>query len=245
MTSLLKQCIRRPIGALGYAIRDVGTGVGGVELLHDARTLLGGGESPTLFDVGANVGQTTAAMLEAFRSPHIYAFEPSPQTFASLQRTVAGRARVRVEPLALGDTAGTLQFHVTKEHSVNDSLLAPLWTDGGSIVDVGVETIDGYCGRHRIDQIGLLKIDAQGYDLKVLKGAHQMLDARKIALYSCEANMTPMYDGQATLVDLLTFARDIGYDLVGFYEQTYVRNKLTYLDALFVRGKSSPASAGA
>jgi FkbM family methyltransferase len=235
MTGLLKQCIRRPIGALGYAVRDVGTGVGGVDLLHDARTLLDGVESPVLFDVGANLGQTTQAMLEAFRSPQIYAFEPSPQTFASLQRTIAGRTNVRVEPLAMGETRDTLQFHVTRDYSVNDSLLTPTWSAGGSIVEVGVETVDGYCARQRIDRIGLLKIDAQGYDLKVLKGARRMLEARNVTLYSCEANMTRMYDGQATLLELLIFAREVGYDLVGFYEQTYVKNRLSYLDALFVR----------
>ncbi len=243
MSNLLKQCIRRPINALGYAIRDIGTGVGGIDLLHDARTLLGGAESPVLFDIGANLGQTTQAMLKAFRSPHIYAFEPSPRTFASLRRTVAQQTHVRAEQLAMGERAGTLPFHVTQDHSVNDSLLTPTWPDDGSVVTVAVETIDGYCTRHRIDEIALLKIDAQGYDLNVLKGARQMFDARRIALYSCEANMTPMYDGQTTLLELLVFAQSVGYDLVGFYEQTYVNNTLGYLDALFVRGKSTPTSA--
>jgi hypothetical protein len=43
-----------------------------------------------------------------------------------------------------------------------------------------------------------------------------------------------MYYGQATLPELLAFAADVGYELVGFYEQTFVRNRLTYLDALFL-----------
>ena len=63
-----------------------------------------------------------------------------------------------------------------------------------------------------------------------------MLDDRRIQLYSCEANFEHMYDGQATLLDLLAFADKIGYKLVGFYEQTYVKNRLSYLDALFSAG---------
>jgi hypothetical protein len=134
----------------------------------------------------------------------------------------------------MGDSVGTLTFHVTRDYSVNDSLLAPTWDAGGSTAAVPVETIDGYCGRRGIKSIDLLKIDAQGYDLRVLSGARRMLDARQITLYSCEANFTPMYHGQATLPELLEFAAGVGYELVGFYEQTYVRNRLTYLDALFL-----------
>jgi hypothetical protein len=45
-----------------------------------------------------------------------------------------------------------------------------------------------------------------------------------------------MYEGQATLQDLLSFADEVGYKLMGFYEQTYVKNQLFYLDALFISG---------
>jgi FkbM family methyltransferase len=230
----LKQLIRRTFAAAGYAIRDVGRGVGGVELLHDARVLLDGVQEPILFDVGANIGQTTLAMLTAFRSPRIRAFEPSPSTFETLRSAVGSRPGVTVEALALGDAEGTLPFHVTQAHSVNDSLLAPTWDAGGGVVEVRVETVESYCRSHGIESISLLKIDAQGYDLHVLKGARRMLDERRIKLYSCEANFEKMYEGQATLRDLLAFADDVGYKLVGFYEQTFFKNRLSYLDALFV-----------
>jgi FkbM family methyltransferase len=232
----LKPLLRRAFAAAGYAVRDVGRGVGGVELLHDARILLGGVKEPMLFDVGANVGQTSLAMLSAFQTAQIRAFEPSPSTFETLCRAVRDRPGVTVEALAMGEAEGVLPFHVTRDHSVNDSILAPTSNAGGKIVDVRVETIDTYCHKHGIDSISLLKIDAQGYDLHVLKGARRMLDARRIKLYSCEAIFEKMYEGQATLRDLLAFADQVGYVLVGFYEQTYVKDRLSYLDALFYTG---------
>lgn len=236
----MKRRVRRSLAAFGFAIRDVGRGVGGVELLHDSAVLLGNGRAAVLFDVGANVGQTTRAMLDAFRSPRIRAFEPSPLTCQTLRQAVGGRPGVIVEAIALGDVDGTLPFHVTQGHSVNDSLLTPTSRAGGTIIDVPVETIDTYCDRHHIESINLLKIDAQGYDLLVLKGARRMLNARRVMLYSCEANIEPMYEGQATLRDLLTFADEVGYKLVGFYEQSYVQNRLGCLDALFTRGDGTP-----
>jgi hypothetical protein len=90
----VKRVIRRALGATGYAVRDVGRGVGGIDLLHDAKTLLRGVAEPVLFDVGANIGQTTHAMLGAFRTPRIHAFEPSPKTFETLRRSVGDKAGV-------------------------------------------------------------------------------------------------------------------------------------------------------
>lgn len=232
----VKKFIRRSFAAFGYTIRDVGRGVGGVDLLHDARVLLDDVAEPILFDVGANIGQTALAMLTAFRSPRILAFEPSPSTVEVLRQAVSGRPNVTVEALALGDTKGFLPFHVIQECSVNDSLLAPTGNAGGKTIRVQTETIDEYCHRRGIESIDLLKIDAQGYDLRVLKGARRMLDARRVRLYSCEAIFQQMYEGQATLQDLLSFADEVGYKLMGFYEQTYVKNQLFYLDALFISG---------
>ena len=228
-----KRFVRTALGRVGYTIRHVGRGVHGVDLLHDARTLLEDVAMPVLFDVGANTGQTTMAMLDIFRSCEIRAFEPSPASFESVRRAVGQHEGVIVEPLAMGDCEEKLPFHVTKEHSVNDSLLSPTWDAGGLILPVSVETIDGYCERHGIGSISLLKIDTQGYDLRVLRGARRMLQARRIRLYSCEANLTQMYEGQASLIELLAVADEVGYQLVGFYEQTYINDRLNYLDMLF------------
>lgn len=172
-------------------------------------------------------------MLDAFHAPEFYAFEPSPSTVEWLRRAVGNRAGVTVEALAMGEAEGILPFHVTRDHSVNDSLLSPTWNAGGSVVEVRVDTVDNYCGRNGIESISLLKVDAQGYDLHVLRGARRMLDDRRIKLFSCEANFDSMYTGQTTLRGLLAFGDEVGYKLAGFYEQTYFRNTLAYLDILF------------
>jgi FkbM family methyltransferase len=233
VSALPKRLLRRLLRTSGFAIRDIGRGVGGVELLHDACVLLGQTRHPVLFDVGANVGQTTLAMLEHFTSPRIHAFEPSPATFEHLQRALGQRAGVTLVPAALGDQEGTLPFNVTSDYSVNDSLLRPAWQGPVSVVNVRVETVAGYCARNGIERIDLLKIDAQGYDLHVLRGARTMLRDKQVALFACESNHAHLYEGQPTLRDLLVFADDAGYELVGFYEQTYVGNVLSYFDMLF------------
>ena len=236
MMSSVKRAIRSVLGRAGYTIRGTGTGVTGVDLLHDARVLLGSKDRKALFDIGANIGQTAWAMLDAFPSADIYSFEPSPGTFETLKRTFAGESRVHVERLAMGERLGTLPFHVTAEHSVNDSLLRPNWEAGASVVEVPVETVTTYCASKGIASVDLLKIDTQGFDLHVLRGARQMLDEKRIRLFTCEVNFEPMYAEQATLIDLVQFASDVNYRLVGVYEQTYHDNELTYFDFMFRAG---------
>jgi len=235
MMSVAKQAVRRALAQFGYSVRHVGSGssVTGVEMLEDIRVRLGNPSSPTLFDVGANVGQTIDQFRAAYVSPRLIAFEPSPSTFAVLRRSHGHHAGVQLEQLALGDVEGRAVLYVTHDHSVNDSLLAPTFEDRSEEVTVQVATVDQYCARNGIDVVDLLKIDAQGYDLRVIEGASRMLSMRRIRHYSVEVMFTNMYVGQATLVEFLNQADRHGYRLLGVYEQMFSNNHLWYFNACF------------
>jgi len=201
--------------------------------MHDVRVLLQDKPGLTLFDVGANIGQTVAEFLATFQTPRIYAFEPSPGTFTALRHRYGSSEGVLLENIALDCHEGMRPFHVTRDHSVNDSLLRPTWDAGGEEVQVAVETLDGYARRHGIQSIDLLKIDTQGNDLNVLRGAEQLLSKGLIRLFSIEVMFTAMYDGQPTLVDIMSFAGQARYELIGVYEQTYIGNRMSYFNACF------------
>lgn len=201
--------------------------------MHDVRVVLQDKPSPTLFDVGANIGQTVDEFLATFRKPRIYSFEPSPGTFEALRLKYGSREGISLENIALDCHEGTRPFHVTRDHSVNDSLLRPVWNAGGEEVQVAVETLDGYAGRHGIQSIDLLKIDTQGNDLNVLRGAEQLLSKGRIRLFSIEVMFAAMYEGQPKLVDIMSFAERMRYELIGVYEQTYIGNRMNYFNACF------------
>jgi FkbM family methyltransferase len=199
------------------------------DFLGDARMLLGDASGLVLFDVGGNVGQTAADMVRRFKGPRIYSFEPSPKSFAALRERCPS---VTCEQLAFGDAPGKLPFHLDSAWSVNDSLLRPAHGSDAT-VEVQVDTIDAYCDRQKIERIDLLKIDTQGYDVRVLEGAAQMLAHRQIRLFSAEANLTPMYDGQPQPSALFAFAERFGYRVVGVYPGDYWGGRLAYLNAMF------------
>ena len=233
---MTKRLIRRLLARFGYVVRSVGEpdGVTGIDLLHDVRVLLGQKRPLVLFDVGGNVGQTIVSFLEMFHEPRIYSFEPSPATFEVLRTAHGNNPKVRLGNLALGDREGVQPFQVTKDHSVNDSLLEPVWDAQAKSVPVQVSTLDRYCQQQHIESIDYLKIDTQGYDLKVLEGSRDLLAKKRIHAFSVELIFAPMYKDQPSYIQLLSLPEQFGYQLLGIYEQTYRHQRLNYANALFI-----------
>ncbi len=237
---MIKKSIRRLLGRFGYVVRHVGQkgGVTGIDLLQDVSVLFGPKRPVVLFDVGANIGQTIASFLEMFPDSQIHSFEPSPATFETLRNTYGQDPRVHLENLALGDQEGMLPFHVTQDYSVNDSLLEPAWDARATVVPVQVSTLDPYCQQHQVETIDYLKIDTQGFDLPVLRGADQLLKEKRVRSLSVELTFSPMYKSQPSYIEVLSFLDAAGYQPLGFYEQTYRHNQLVYANGMFVPGSS-------
>ena len=100
--------------------------------------------------------------------------------------------------------------------------------------NVEVETLDYFCTRHRISGIDVLKIDTQGYDLNVLKGATAFLGFGRIGAILTEVNFISMYKGQPTFADLHGFLCSFGYRLVDLYNHARDSSYTSWCDALYV-----------
>lgn len=135
----------------------------------------------TIFDVGANVGNAATEYLRGFPTATVQAFEPHPATFSRLE----GRAaeRLLVNNLALGEQAGTVTLHEYGEEGgaalrnslVHDARSAVQFGYTSREVRVASTTLDLFCAERRIERIGLLKLDVEGFELQVLKGGSRML----------------------------------------------------------------------
>jgi len=231
-----KRVVRKTLARMGYSIRSINGSdeICGVDLGHDLRICLRDKMGPVLFDVGANTGQTIGFMLDNFREPRIVAFEPSPATFAALNTRFGNKPNIRLENKALSAERQTSILHVTRGSSVNDSLLEPVWDAGAQKVDIQVDTVDQYCQDHGIEVIDSLKIDTQGNDLNVLRGATRMLAGKKVRTLYVEVIFTSLYKGQPALTDFLSLLTSFEYQLLGIYDQNYLYNRLWYCNACFV-----------
>lgn len=138
-----------------------------------------------LFDVGANRGDYSVLLKKLFQeNATIHAFEPSKHTFEMLQEKVGNQDRVFLHQKALGESLARLTlFYPVKGAglaSLYDRKLDHFGIETKVAEQVTVVTLDGFCQEKEIMKIDFLKLDVEGHELSVLKGAKQMLDAGKI-----------------------------------------------------------------
>ncbi len=141
-------------------------------------------EDAIALDVGANVGDVSARLLDA--GYRVFAFEPYEPTFRRLSDRLRGRERLRAFQLAVGASDGERQLHVAADFSGNGSVDSSLYhtlvahPTGEHIrltgtVPVQVRSLESLRRAREIpDRIGVLKIDTEGGDVEVLQGAGEL-----------------------------------------------------------------------
>jgi FkbM family methyltransferase len=143
-------------------------------------------------DVGANVGHYSD-LLVANGAQRIFAFEPIPPTFARLRENMAHRCDVTALNVALGERIGKVTVHVSTDESAStlasrDSTMASAET-GGDVVsyEVPLVTLDSVCFERNVS-FDFVKIDVEGFELEVLRGATRMLRERPPSALQIEFN---------------------------------------------------------
>lgn len=179
-----------------------------------------------VFDIGANVGKLTIDFSYLVGDNGVvHAFEPSAETYERLEETIVleKRKNVVLNRCALGYKTGVAKFHVyDADHStLNSFALRPLKKYGidaiSSVEDVFVNTVDKYCQNHEIEHIDLLKIDVEGAELEVLRGADKMLNEKRVRCCIFEFGQT-IFDMGATPQDVRSFLKEKGYQLRNLIE---------------------------
>ena len=123
-----------------------------------------------IIDVGANIGQWTSYFSD--RGMVIHAFEPAPRIYTLLQKQFKGKDNIHIHSCALGEDhyLGKLKVH---KHSGSNSLVCVTESFTGKEVAVQVRTLDSFHFRN----VGLIKIDTEGYEIPVLLGAKETIQA--------------------------------------------------------------------
>lgn len=198
----------------------------------------------TVFDVGANTGQTSLEFLHRFPSASIHSFEPYLAAFDKLHQATSGYSRIKPIQSALGESAGQQVLYVNSESATNsllpNAIEADRYQPKGSAdpkgtASIAITTVDDYCKQESIPHIDLLKMDTQGYELKVLQGADHMLASGNISAIYSEVLFAPLYRNQAYFHDIYGHLYARGFRLVNLYGIVLNRQKFaSWCDALFV-----------
>lgn len=207
----------------------------------------------TVLDVGANVGQYATRLRAWGYKARIVSFEPVQPVFEVLQRSVARDSRWDAFNLALGDTDGTGTIHVA-EATVFSSILnarPELRARHYSAAaireqEITIQRLDTIFHEVRGDsQHFFLKVDTQGYEREVLRGAADTL--RTLDGVQIEVPLRPAYEGEATLEELVHTLDAQGFTiaLIEPVNHDPVNSSLLQVDCIFVRRAAEAVGVGA
>jgi FkbM family methyltransferase len=188
----------------------------------------------TIFDVGANVGETVRGHHEAYPDARIWAFEPVSASYARLQEVAADLACVRTYRLALAGRDGSSR--VASDGTSDQNRLVDAGY-GGATERVEVVMGDTFCAAQSTEEINYLKVDTEGFDLEVLRGFHRMLGEAAIDALCVEAGMNATNTSHVALSRFQGYLEPLGYHIFKLYNQSSERRRGPHLrraDVIFI-----------
>jgi FkbM family methyltransferase len=202
-------------------------------------TLLVGVDAAVIVDVGANLGQSAELFVSLFPKATVYAAEPYLPSYQAIMDKRLPRVEARLT--AIGSVEGIGELNINAGSATN-SLLRPN-TDGRSFfpkqtspistVRVPITRLDTFIAAEVLTRVDLLKIDVQGSEMDVLRGADQTLAMTRAILIEC--NFVSTYVGSSVYGEVDSALRKAGFEFYNFYGLTQdVRSKrYVFGDALY------------
>ncbi len=238
MLGLLKRCANLILRPLDHEVSRIRAKKFGQSLDEDLVRLVPDKRPVTVFDVGANVGQTVRRFRSIWQDPIIHCFEPGTDAFPRLRESTRVFPNIHLNNLAVGAHAGTkVLFQFSASESYMNSFLAPdreCWTSVVDEISVPLVTIDAYCEDNGIQHVDVCKIDTQGFDSEVLKGAYRTVANGGIDIIQTEIMFSELYCGQPSFEELYSQFRDMDFSLFALYDWTIRAGRAGNVDALFV-----------
>jgi len=195
-------------------------------LAYHLRTVLRELEIDCVLDVGAHEGEFAGFVRDLGYEGEIISFEPVGATFATLSKARAGDKRWRGHNIALGADDTELELNIYAG-SVFNSFLKPAahgttrFRAATQIVRVDrvpVRRLESILDGILLARPGariFLKIDTQGYDLQVVRGAGRQLGA--ICALQSELAVRATYEGMPTLPEALAELGQLGFEVTGMF----------------------------
>jgi FkbM family methyltransferase len=212
----LKHIVENALGIRIYRALPRGT-----DFIVDVKRIAGFGDAATLniFDVGANIGQSAIPFAKAFKRSNLYCFEPGTQAYAELHEKIPTYRNIQIFQTAVGSKKGTVQLQLDLV-STRNHIVSAIDTSKTAEV-VNITTLDEFCGEFSIDRIDILKIDTEGHDFEVLKGATKLLSDGKVGIIYAEVGLHSTNDTHVDLAIVKNYMESFGYFVYGIYEQKH------------------------
>ena len=169
----------------------------------------------TVMDIGANIGIVTLWLSRLVgETGQVHAFEPNPELQKILNATFDRNqvSNVHLHPIALGSEQGQLELRVPRVNAGNASLLYHRDLGDCDVYKLSVRPLSQIMEENHLTSIRLIKIDVEGFEANVLKGAEKIFESVRPEAILFELN--ERWDGLVPDQPMIKILRDLGY---GFF----------------------------
>lgn len=169
-----------------------------------------------VIDVGANIGlyTLTFAKYVGKKEGIVFAFEPSDEAFFRINQNIKlnNFKNIKTYKLGVSDEIGESEFYITEDDAYNSLGKTPM----KKIIEkrnIPTITLDKFIEDNNLDEINILKIDTEGGDYLVLRGATKLLENKNPPIILCEYNRTTQSGYDYRLDDLIDFLKLKNYKI--------------------------------
>jgi FkbM family methyltransferase len=192
-----------------------------------------------IYDIGANVGTWSLLCRALIPDSTIVAFEPMAEHWPAFRANTLALANLTMLPVALGSSEQTLTFHPVDFTDASSFLpltaaASKLWNIKNSTPrQLSVRTLDAVVATESLPSPDLIKLDVQGFELEVLKGATKTLNS--VSWVLSEVSFSTLYEGQPSFSEYVTFLATLGFEVYAFGQSLERGVPLIQADVLFHR----------
>tara|TARA_E500000178_G_C16912341_1_gene703267 strand:+ start:339 stop:1070 length:732 start_codon:yes stop_codon:yes gene_type:complete len=195
-------------------------------------------EKLNIIDIGANTGQSIKRFQKLFNNSKIYSIEPSKNAFNELSRFYSNKKNIFLFNFAIGiknekkiffDYQNNVLSSFYKLNKLNKS------SQRFEKQTVKVLTLDKFCKKNKLSKVHILKIDTQGNETKVLKGASKCIKKEIFSLIEVEIIMGDYYENS---LDFYNIEKNLfnNYRMIAIDKKLNLFNdKRMYCNALYIK----------
>jgi FkbM family methyltransferase len=198
-----------------------------------------GSKPRVLYDVGAHTGTWTQLAKSIFPNAQIEAFEPLTEHVSEFLINTSGLTGVRLHNIGVGASNYEADIRITNRS--DSSSLLPLTSAAESTYSlkhvvnkqVPIRSLDSMIEAGQADPPDLIKLDVQGFEVEVLKGAQKTLETCTWVI--SEVSFEEYYVGQPLFHDVAQVMSEFGYRVYALSHATPLGVRLTQADVLFAK----------
>jgi FkbM family methyltransferase len=167
-----------------------------------------------ILDVGANVGLWSRAAADVFPRARISMIEPQQAVQAELRQTASELPDARVFPVAAGAAAERRRMALREDHPSSTFCDVGSYGEPAGYQDTEIIALDSLLGTPDFPRPDLVKIDVEGFELEVFKGAPAVLAGAEILIIEC--SFFQWYPMTPRFADIVSGLDQLGFEVYDF-----------------------------